>query len=205
MKFRREEASGLTIVIQAGGESRRMGMDKGLVEFMGQPLVERVLHRVADLADEILVTTNNLQGYRFLGVPLFTDLLPGHGALGGLYTALSSAGYSFVGVIACDMPFISPTMLSAQRDLLIDSNTDLVIPKTPQGLEPFHAVYRRSTCLPAVKTALEAGKRRVDAWFPQVKLRYLTQPEIRLHDPNGWAFFNINSPADLQEAERAAG
>jgi molybdopterin-guanine dinucleotide biosynthesis protein A len=200
-----EETAGFTIVVQAGGESRRMGMDKGLVEFMGQPLVERVLHRVTDLADEILVTTNNLQGYRFLGVPLVADLLPGQGALAGLYTALGSASCSFVGVVACDMPFVSPAMLSAQRDLLIDSNTDLVIPKTPQGLEPFHAVYRRSACLPAVKSALEAGKRRVDAWFPQVKLRYLTQLEIRLHDPLGWAFFNINTPADLQKAEKAAG
>lgn len=204
MNLRREEASGLTIVIQAGGESRRMGMDKGLVEFRGQHLIERVLHRVADLADEILVTTNNLPGYRFLSVPLVADLLPGQGALGGLYTALGSASYSLVGVVACDMPFVSSTMLSAQLDLLIDTAADLVIPRTPQGLEPFHAVYRRSTCLPAVKAALEAGKRRVDAWFPKVKLRYLTQAEIDLHDPKGWAFFNVNTLDDLRKAEMAA-
>lgn len=200
-----KSASGFTIVIQAGGESRRMGKDKGLVEFLGQTLIERVLSRVASLASEILVTTNNLQGYRFLDVPLVADLLPGQGALGGLYTALSAAGYPIVGVVACDMPFVSPSMLSAQRDLLIQSAADLVIPQTPQGLEPFHAVYRRKTCLPAVKAALQAGKQRVDAWFPQVRLRYFTQEEILLYDPQGRAFFNVNTPADLQKAEQAAG
>jgi molybdopterin-guanine dinucleotide biosynthesis protein A len=201
----REDAFGFTIVIQAGGESRRMGKDKGLVEFRGQPLVVHVLSRVASLADEILVTTNNPHGYFFLDLPLVPDLLQGHGALGGLYTALSAARNPLVGVVACDMPFVNPGLLSAGRDLLVNSEADLVIPRTSQGLEPFHAVYRRRTCLPAVESALKAGKRRVDAWFPQVVVRYLTQEEIQRHDPQGWAFFNINTPADLEEAKQADG
>ena len=67
----------LSIAIQAGGESRRMGQDKGLASFLGKPLVARLVERLAPLADEVLVTTNRLQEYAFLGVPLFPDLLPG--------------------------------------------------------------------------------------------------------------------------------
>jgi molybdopterin-guanine dinucleotide biosynthesis protein A len=182
-----------------------MGQDKGLVQFLGQPLVARVLSRVALLADEIQVTTNDPQGYQFLDVPLVADLLPGRGALGGLYTALFSARHPIVGVVACDMPFVRSSMLAEQRDMLLESGADLVIPQTATGLEPFHAIYRRVTCLPAVEAVLESGYRRVDSWFPQVKVVYFTQEEIRRHDPFGRAFFNINTLEDLRQAERMAG
>ena len=107
----------LTVVIQAGGESRRMGQDKALIPFLGDHLIQRVRGRVAPLADELLVTTNQPQGYRFLGLPLFPDLIPGRGALGGLYTALSAASQPLVAVVACDMPFVNAEMLAAGRDM----------------------------------------------------------------------------------------
>ena len=90
-----------SIAIQAGGESRRMGRDKGLMPFLGRPLIQRVLERLTPIADEVLVTTNSPDEYRFLNLPLFPDLKPGRGALGGLYTALSSAACEAVAVVAC--------------------------------------------------------------------------------------------------------
>ncbi len=101
----------LTVVIQAGGESRRMGQDKALLPFLGKPLIQRVIERVASLADELLVTTNRPEAYQFLDLPLFPDVIPGRGALGGLYTALSAASQPLVAVVACDMPFASPALL----------------------------------------------------------------------------------------------
>ena len=54
----------LSIVIQAGGESRRIGQDKGLIDFLGKPLIERVIERISPIADELLVTTNYPQRYQ---------------------------------------------------------------------------------------------------------------------------------------------
>ena len=190
-----------TIAIQAGGESRRMGQDKGLMLFLGKPMVVRVLQQVAHLAGELLVTTNHPDSYRFLGVRLMPDLLPGHGALGGLFTALSAAHYPAVAVVACDMPFANAGLLAVAHELLWSSGSDVVIPRTDRGLEPFHALYRRETCLPAVKATLEAGKRRVDAWFPQVSVRYLSAVEMLPFDPQQLAFRNVNTPEELHQAE----
>ena len=64
--------------------------------FLGRPLIAHQVDLLSSLADELLVTTNNLTAYTFLDLPLFSDLLPGMGALGGLYTALSAASYNFV-------------------------------------------------------------------------------------------------------------
>jgi len=194
----------LTIAIQAGGQSSRMGQDKALLSFLGQPLIQRVLDRVKHLTADILVTTNHPEGYRFLGVPLVPDILPGTGALGGLYTALKTARNPFIAVIACDLPFVNPKLLTACLDILIAANFDAAIPSTPYGLEPIHAVYRRETCLPAVEAALRANQRRVIAWHETANIRILTPDEITPIDPLGITFWNVNTPEEFQKAEAKA-
>lgn len=194
----------LTVVIQAGGESQRMGQDKALVPFLGEPLIQRLVRRVAPIADSLLVITNQPDRYLFLNLPLVQDILPGRGALGGLYTALFSASQPAVAVVACDMPFINPALLAAERDLLFNNQVDAVIPRLEQGIEPFHAVYRRETCLPAIKASIDAGKWRVDSWFPQISIRYLLPQDILPFDPYQLAFINLNTPDELLEAEKRA-
>ncbi|MFH1632884.1 MAG: molybdenum cofactor guanylyltransferase, partial [Chloroflexota bacterium] len=194
----------LTLAIQAGGESNRMGQDKALLPFLGQPLIERVLSRVAHLADEILVTSNHPEGYRFLEVALIPDLIPGRGALGGLYTALKSARHQLVAVVACDMPFANPALLAACQDILLDTDADCVIPSTDRGLEPLHAVYRRATCLRAVAAAIESGEQRVISWHNNVNLRVLSPAEVSHFDPQNITFWNVNTPEDFVQAEAKA-
>jgi molybdopterin-guanine dinucleotide biosynthesis protein A len=193
-----------SLVIQAGGESRRMGADKALLPFLGQPLILRPLSRLAGLADEVLVTSNHPESYRSLGLTPVPDILPGNGALGGLYTALSAARYPFVALVACDMPFANPEIFALELILLQESGVDAVVPRYGGGTEPFHAVYRRESCLPFVRSSLQAGKRRVDSWFSEVKIRYLEPEEMLPYDPEGLAFLNINTPEELQDAEQIA-
>ncbi len=195
----------LSIVIQAGGESRRMGQDKALRSFLGRPLIQRVIDRLAPIATEMLVTTNNPEAYRFLNLPLIPDRIPGRGALGGLYTALYAANNPLVGVVACDMPFANSDMLRAASDLLTqEPDLGAVIPRLEHGTEPFHSVYRRERCLPFVEAALQNDRWRVDAWFPQVKVRFLTAVEIAAFDPDELAFQNINTPQEWEQAEALA-
>ena len=194
----------LSIAIQAGGESRRMGRDKGLIPFLGRPLIQRVIDRLSPVADEFIVTTNQPEAYQFLGLPLFTDLAPGRGALGGLYTALSAASQPLVAVVACDMPFVCADLLGALRDDLIESGKDIAIPRPQGGLEPFHAVYRRQTCLPHIQAALEAGKWRADAWFAKVGMCFFDQQELLPFDPDLLCFSNVNTPEELAAAEQLA-
>jgi len=193
-----------SIVIQAGGTSSRMGTDKGLLPFLGEPLIQRVLKRLDHIADEILVTTNQPDDYKFLGVPLFRDILPDRGALGGLYTALRSASFPIVAVIACDLPFINSELLTAEKDMLLKTQSDAVVPRTGEGLEPFHAIYQRAACLTPVENTLEASKWRVDAWFDQVNLHIFHYEEILRYDQQLLSFRNINTPTDLKNAIEVA-
>ncbi len=194
----------LAIVVLAGGESRRMGKNKALMPFLNQPLIERVIQRLSPYADELLVITNKPEQYQFLGVELLPDLMPGRGALGGLYTALSSAHQPLTAVVACDMPFVSPALITAMRDEIEAGSWDAVIPDSQQGVEPFHAVYRSETCLPLVEAALKADKWRVDAWFDQAKIRHYSMQEMAPYDPRQLAFLNVNTPDEWEQAERLA-
>jgi molybdopterin-guanine dinucleotide biosynthesis protein A len=194
----------LTVCIQAGGQSSRMGEDKALKTFLGRPLIQRVIERLAPIADELIVTTNRPEDYTFLGLRLVSDLKPGRGALGGLYTAIASASNPIVAVVACDMPFASAALVEAASRLLVEEEADVVIAKTDEGYEPIHAVYRREICLSAIEAAINADMWKVIAWFPQVKVRVLTSQEIKRYDPIGLAFWNVNTPEEFMEAEKIA-
>lgn len=194
----------LTVCIQAGGQSSRMGEDKALKSFLGRPLIQRVIDRMSSIADELIVTTNRPDDYRFLDIRLVPDLKPDRGALGGLYTAIASASNPLVAVVACDMPFASAELIEAAARLMVQEEADVVVPKSGEGYEPIHAVYRRATCLPAIETALNADMWKVIAWFPQVKVRVLTSDEIKRYDPAGLAFWNVNTPEEFLEAEKIA-
>jgi molybdopterin-guanine dinucleotide biosynthesis protein A len=204
----------LTVCIQAGGQSSRMGEDKALKTFLGRPLIQRVVERVSLIADELIVTTNRPAEYSFLHLRLIPDLKPGRGALGGLYTAIASASQPFVAVVACDMPFASAALLEAATQILVREGADVVIAraapraeragKGEEGYEPLHAVYRRETCLPAIEAAIAADQWKVIAWFPEVKVRVLDADEIKVSDPQGLAFWNVNTPDEFAKAEELA-
>jgi molybdopterin-guanine dinucleotide biosynthesis protein A len=204
----------LTVCIQAGGASSRMGEDKALKPFLNRPLIQRVIERLAPIADELIVTTNHPADYAFLNVRLIPDLKPGRGALGGLYTAISSAAQPLVAVIACDMPFANSKLIETMRKNMIEEEADVVIArvtsqeeekgKRSEGYEPLHALYRRETCLPAIESAINADQWKVIAWFPQVKVRVLTTEEIKSADPDGLAFWNVNTPEEFAKAESIA-
>jgi molybdopterin-guanine dinucleotide biosynthesis protein A len=171
---------------------------------LGRPLIQRVIERLAPIADEIIVTTNRPAEYGFLNQRLITDLKPGRGALGGLYTAIVSATSPFVAVVACDMPFASKNFFESAYSLMVKEEADVVIAKTDEGYEPFHALYRRETCLPAIESAIDADQWKVIAWFPQVKVRILSPDEAKIFDPSGLCFWNVNTPEDFIKAEGLA-
>jgi len=191
----------LSLAILAGGRSSRMGTDKAFVRVLGRPLIEEILSQSAGLGMESLIITNQPAEYAYLGVPLFGDVLPDKGPLGGLYTALHSATRPHVLCIACDMPFVVRPLLDFLISLIPEG--DAIVPRLAGEAEPFRAIYSRA-CLAPIRAALDAGRMRMISFFPDVRVRFVDEAEIDQFDPQHLSFFNVNTPEDLEQARRLA-
>jgi molybdopterin-guanine dinucleotide biosynthesis protein A len=190
----------ITIAVQAGGKSSRMGEDKALIRLAGIPLIERVLARIDGLADEILITTNRPETLTHLNLRMAGDEVPGAGALHGLKTALDAARGEIVLILSCDTPFVSRELIEHLLSRAHDA--DAIVPKHGDKYEPLQAVYNRSRCLPAVEAALGSGERRMISFYPQVHVLPIEEPILSELDPSGLSFFNVNTADDLERADR---
>lgn len=190
----------LSLAIIAGGQSRRMGRDKALVNLAGKPLIEHVIERSADLGQaETILITNRPTQHVHLGLPMFRDLVPDKGSLGGIYTALAQARSPDVLVLACDMPFVNSDLLRYMADQ-IRADIDIVVPRVagyPQGL---HAIYK-TTCIKPIENQLAANRLKIIRFYDQMRVRYLDETDYAAFDPEGRAFANLNTPEELAEAE----
>ena len=195
-------AAAVSVAILAGGKSSRMGTDKSFVRVLGRPLIEDIVAQVADVGTETILITNRPDDYRYLGLPLFTDVLPDKGALGGIYTAIHSSTQPHTLCVACDMPFVVPPLLGFLISL-IPQGDDAIIPRLAGEAEPFRAIYARA-CLGPIRAALDAGKMRVISFFPEVRVRFVDEPELDRYDPQHLSFFNVNTPEDLEQARKLA-
>lgn len=190
-----------TFAVLAGGLSSRMGSDKALMPFQGEALIQRIIRSGRVVAGEILVVTNQPELYQFLGVPLTRDWLDYKGPLVGFYSALMRAKTEFLFLVGCDMPFICPDLLAYQLELLEASDWDAVIPKHSHGLEPLHAVYRRSACIEPVRTALSQGDRSLTRWFNPDRIGEVTEETLKGFDPGLGFFRNLNTLQEFQDSQ----
>jgi molybdopterin-guanine dinucleotide biosynthesis protein A len=130
------------------------------------------------------------------------DSDPHAGVLPALAAGLAEASSDVCLAVACDMPFVSTRLFELLLELQAESDADVVIPRTAGYLEPMHAVYRRAIVEPAIRGALARGEQRMISYFGAVRVREVEEPEWREADPLGRAFFNVNTPEDLAEAQR---
>jgi len=194
----------LTIVFLAGGQSKRMGSDKALKPFLGIPLIQRLVHRFSKLNYPVMIISNTPESFKEIPVRVMQDVQPGHGALGGLLSALTIPKTKYVAMIACDMPFANAELLEMEYQLIQNKPSDAVIPTTYAGYEPFHAVYHREACIELVRRDVQNGERKMISWFDNAKI---TEFPVQLFDPNSEKpelFYNMNTPADWANAEQIA-
>ncbi len=187
-----------SVTVFAGGQSSRMGTDKSFVRLDGKPLIQHVLDRITPLSLPITLITNTPDAYRSFGLPIYGDIYPGKGPLGGVYTALSYSPAPYTLCVACDMPFLNAALLSYLAGL--SSGVDAVIPRIEGRPQALHAVYGPG-CLTPIREQLQTGDLKVRAFFSRINCRYVDEDELKEIDPDLKSFININTPEELRDAE----
>ncbi|MBN1859166.1 molybdenum cofactor guanylyltransferase [Candidatus Bipolaricaulota bacterium] len=184
-----------SLIILAGGASRRMGHPKHLLTTPGGTLIERIAENLSPLFAETLLVGRNEEQIP-AGVRFVEDVRPERSPLVGIYSGLCAATGGTCVVIGCDMPFVMPALL---RELLECSNqSDVVVPVVNGFYEPLLAVYRRSrSCIEAIERALDAKRFKVTSFYSEVAVREIPESVVRRIDPDLLSFTNINTPKQL--------
>jgi molybdenum cofactor guanylyltransferase len=194
--------------VLAGGASSRFLRDKALVTFGDMPLLARLCRLVAAKTQSVAVI-GAAEKYAALGTPCVADQWPGEGPLGGIVTALESTavesdrriGAAWNLIVGCDMPFLTREWLEYLIELAAVSSAEVVVPKSDHGLEPLCACWRTDVA-PKLRRCFEQGTRRVTDAMKHLRMEVLDGTHWKRFDSAGRLFWNMNTPADYEQARR---
>ena len=191
--------------ILAGGESSRMGVDKGLLEIAGVPMIARAARLVESVVGSPVVVVGTPEKYRGLGLRAIADDWPGCGPLGGIATALGASDAQWNLIVACDLPYLTREWLEYLLQRARDSAQEAVLarnlaPANRRGAEPLCAMYHRGS-EPELRRALERGVRKVTDGLAELRVEMIEPAKWKGFDSDGLLFKNVNTPADYEEAK----
>jgi molybdenum cofactor guanylyltransferase len=193
----------ISCIILAGGKSIRFGHDKVLERIGNTSLLEQVISHVDSISKDIIIVTAKERTFAQLAnhpkVKIITDIFPGQGSLGGIYTGLVKSKSFYNLVVAADMPFLNESLLRYM--IKVADGYDFILPHVNSWYEPLHAIYSRN-CIDPIKSILEQGKKVIVELFNHVNVRYVEAEEIDQFDPKHLSFFNINTREDLERAKK---
>ncbi|MBD2858591.1 molybdenum cofactor guanylyltransferase [Spongiibacter sp. KMU-158] len=181
-----------TLLILAGGEGRRMGgIDKGLLDWQGKPLISGGVNAFTQLASQTVISCNrNSEQYARYG-QVVNDELPGfNGPLAGIQSGLRLAKENWILVLPCDSPAPPKSLLNRLFDTAKEKNASICYAHDGAQGQYLFALINRNT-LPALETYLAEGQRSVRHWYRDqgaVAVDFSDQPD---------GFKNLNTPEDL--------
>ncbi|MFN2433444.1 MAG: molybdenum cofactor guanylyltransferase [Gemmatimonadota bacterium] len=183
-------------LVLAGGLSSRMGRPKALLPLRGVPLLKRVVDRLREVVDDVVVVGSAEQELPEAGARVVRDLRAQRGPLGGLEVGLASVtGLAFA--TSCDAPWLQPALV--RRMLELASGFEAAVPRWGGRLQPLAAVYDPAV-LPAVRRLLDAERLRPAFLFDAVRTRVVEEEELRDVDPTGLSFQSVNTPEEYAAA-----
>ncbi|HEY7902243.1 MAG TPA: molybdenum cofactor guanylyltransferase MobA [Casimicrobiaceae bacterium] len=183
----------ITGLVLAGGQGRRMGgVDKGLVEFDGRPMVAHVIARLAPQVATLVINANqNAERYAAFGHPVVADAVGGFaGPLAGLHAGLTVARTSHVVTVPCDSPFLPDDLAARLAAAMSADDAQLAVARTGDQPHPVFALVAVGV-LPHLARFLENGGRKIDAWYATLRVSEVA------FDDEAAAFRNINTREEL--------
>ncbi len=181
-------------LVLAGGQSSRMGHDKGLIEFYGKPQREYVFDMLRNVCDDVFLSCKQDHD-----VPTKLNPLPDRfdlaGPLNGILTAFHQNSHCAWLTVPVDMPLIDQSVLeyllqhrdtSGMATCFFDS--DGVNP------EPLVAVWEPHA-YPLLEKGVMEGQDSPRKFLKQHRVHIIPAPDTRV-------FININSPAELERFNR---
>lgn len=186
-------------VILAGGQATRMGGgDKGLLPLGDGTILGHVIDRLAPQVDALALNANGDAGrFVHLNLPVIADSITGFaGPLSGVLAGLdwaASQGADYIVTAAADTPFFPCDLVPALILAAEEAQTSVALAATPDGRHPTFGLWP-TALRDDLRAALQGGLRKVVLWTDK-------HGAGMANFPDDAAFFNVNTPEDLRQAE----
>lgn len=191
--------------VMAGGASTRFGFDKARAELNGETMLVRMSKLLKDVTGSVSIVAP-WGRYAEFGERRVDDHWPGEGPLGGIISALKDAHttnreHAWSLIVGCDMPFLTRGWLAYLKDRALRSGANVVAPQSALGLEPLCACWHTSATS-QLQDSFEDGVRKVTDAMKRVSMEVVDEREWKQFDQAGRLFWNMNTPAEYEEARR---
>ena len=187
------------VIILAGGDSKRLGQPKALLDFNGKSLIELMIKNLGGYFDEVLLVTDRRELYQNLSVQITGDLFlhQDKSPLRGIHAGLKYSSLPYQFVAACDMPFINMELVNYMAQFIFDY--EAVIPYIGGHFQPLHSFYHQSI-VGVIEKQLQEGNYKITDFYQMIKHRKICEDEISCFDPDYFTFININTAEDYRAA-----
>ena len=204
----------LSVVILAGGKSKRMGYDKAFLTYKGRQFISIISEKMLEVSSDVIVANgtkdpSNFESSLDKGIRILNDNQSLMNPMGGILSALARTRHDYAAIVACDSPLVRTEVI---RFLFEQArNRDAAVPIWEDGfrIEPLCAVYDAKEAMRAGMAALEDGKLGPKHMVSYLRdVNYLAMSKVRTYDPELASFLNVNTQDDylaLKEDRVCAG
>ena len=184
--------SEISSVILAGGQGLRMdGVDKGLIEFRGLPLVAHVASVIESKVDKIYISANrSFDSYASYGEVISDDLLGFQGPLAGISKALKVCSTKYLLVLPCDSPLIDSELIDDLISRMKQKDADICVAHDGSIMHATFALMK-SNLGKSLEHFLNDGGRKMALWYRQQNLERVDVSDRLV------VLTNLNKPEDL--------
>jgi molybdopterin-guanine dinucleotide biosynthesis protein A len=186
----------VTGIVLSGGKSKRMGEEKGLINFAGKPLISYSIAAIKPLCDNIFISANNQpERYAQFGYEVVPDEITDIGPIGGLISCLKKSGTRNNIVLSCDIPFVSTELFSLLLDAI--ENFQVVVPEHVGFIEPLCAVYA-TNIIWEMEDFIRTGNYKLQDFLSQTNLKKV-EIDSRYTFFTEELFINLNTRKELDQ------
>jgi molybdenum cofactor guanylyltransferase len=188
-------------IILSGGKSSRMGTNKALLKLNEKTTIERMVDTLKIYFDDIILVTNDMETYQFLGVKMVSDHYPGKGPLAGFHAGLLASDYDVNFITACDMPFMSGELASTLTGMI--GHHDALVPVINGKVQTLCTVFQKKS-VAKIEECIEDGRLPIKHLLDHLNVLYVTEEELQAYSSTNLerVFFNMNHPHEYEDAKK---
>ena len=195
-------------IVLCGGQSRRMGRDKGSMIIQDKPMIKHILSTLNHIIDEVIIVLNNQERigkYReFIDPQDYTytitfceDEIKNKGPMPGIMTGLENINGDYALILPCDSPYVSKDYIQTIFSE-IDDNYQAIVPyhdadNKIKTSEPLHSIYSKNI-VPEIEKLVNDDVLHIKGLIEKIDTKFVLIDNKKIEKKE---FRNLNRPEDV--------